>query len=269
MRFLFFIFLFLMLYACGTDAMYHEPGGNDMAVKPISLVSNKLIDITNGSNIMQAVFDGSIYDYVSDGTPRTLKGWFEYMDVVEIDLAAYQMTFSYSTNFEGITMVSQALADASGYLYDEWNPVTVGTYQCVANTSGTHRFTIQGSPNTNANGVTRYSRITQPTRATGKINSNVWESTDYLVLGYNKKLDVKRWIIDVRWMSHYRESDWIEFIDLCGCGRIVDTVELHGDEFWIFKTETYRLSTETYTGMEVDLAIDNLLKFTFTLIEVK
>ena len=56
-----------------------------------------------------------------------------------------------------------------------------------------------------------------------------------------------------------------DFLHACGSGRDSDSVVIYGDGHWIKDTETWKLLTNQYNGIEVDLGHALLVQFSIGL----
>jgi|GEM_PF-3885198 len=235
-----------------------------MSVKTIMVLSSRLISIDNTDPICTINFETGDVTVTSDGTARTAKGWFDYIDTATAstsDLTSAEFTsIIFASIVDGFTVKDEGLADATGFVYNQLyepgnNDDFYGTFW------GTSRLILQGSESTDSKGVTWISRMLAPERVTGKVNNETWESVDYVVNSYDKRFDMKRWKIPCHWLGTEKEQ-WVrDFLDAASSSRDSDEVTVYGDEHWIAETETWKLMNDQYGGITTDLGHALLVKF--------
>jgi len=246
-----------------------------MSVQVKVLINQEDITIANSATVCTVYWESAIINVLSDGTPRTIHEWDTYIrNYTGIGTNLYMYLYDnemvqvrFSAICDGIKFVNSDIAEALGFVVDTIYEVDTNN-DVYGDSWGYFRLVIQGVESTNSNGAVNYSRMIAPERITGKNNNETFESIGYVINSYDKRFDMKRWKITSHWLTTDKEQ-WVkDFLHNTGNGKNSDNLKLYGDDFWIEDTETWKLLTDAYGGIEVDVGHRKYVKFSLGLREV-
>jgi len=247
-----------------------------MSVVVKVLINQSDISITNSTLLVEYFSTSTGVSVNSDGTDRTMRGWLEFIcdaviavsgDQLQYVIDGYEFILFRSDIQSTIEIKNQVLADIIGFEKDKTYSMSSSPHETFGEAWGTYRLVLQGAESTIEN-KTSYSRMILPERITGKSKNETFESIDYVINSFDKRFDMKRWKVFSHWLTTEKEQ-WVkDFIHEAVNNKNSDNCKLFGDDFWIENTEVWKILSDAYDGIKIDVGHRKYVKFSLGLREV-